>query len=87
MAKFRKPAAYQTAIKLPDEHPKSPAPAEKAVVEVMEAPTVKPKMCGVRGCLTWYDDPVIMDRHRLRVHGIGAKNRNKPKPIVRTKLV
>ena len=86
MAKFRKPAAYQTAIKLPDEYPVAPPIVERAIIEVAEAPRVGPKMCGIRGCLTWYDDPVIMDRHRLRCHGIGVINRNKPKPIARTQL-
>ena len=86
MAKFKKPTSYLTAIKLPDEHPTAPKAAEQAIIEVAEAPRAGPKMCGIRGCLTWYDDPVIMDRHRLRVHGIGVTNRNKPKPIVRTRL-
>jgi hypothetical protein len=67
----------------------SVAPEESAVPEPLDASTVGPeetqevkeeKVCGIGGCRTWYDDPVVMKRHRERVHGIGIKNLNKPKP-------
>jgi hypothetical protein len=34
-----------------------------------EAPIVKP-VCGIGGCETWYDDPEVMRKHRIRQHGV-----------------
>lgn len=69
-------------------------PAEAAIVRAKEKPATKPeeaavtgpqetapvRVCGIEGCTTWYDDPVVMERHRRRQHGIGGENLNKPKP-------
>ena len=56
-------------------------PEERAVMEAAESPTVQPQECGINGCRTWYDDPIVMARHRERVHGIGGQsNQNQPEP-------
>ena len=66
-------------------------PQEKPELETLRTiertivvPTDPPvRQCGIGGCTTWYDDPVVMERHRRRCHGIGVVNRNRPKPIER----
>ena len=80
MAKFKKPTQYEQhpsemAVTGPKEHPE-PRIAEKPV----SAPSERP-VCGIKGCMTWYDDPAIMRRHRERQHGVGgSSNENQPKP-------
>ena len=53
--------------------------AEAAVITPMETPVVQ--ICGINGCTTYYENPIVMQRHRERVHGIGGEpNLNNPKP-------
>jgi len=86
MPKFKKKSAYQPFDDpLPEENMVA-APEEVIAPSAPEAPVIMPKesgkkICGINGCTTWYDDPVVMARHRQRVHGIPApKNLNQPKP-------
>jgi len=77
----------EVAEPLPEESPAIVA-AETPVIAAVETPvqtvkeTQKPKnICGINGCTTQYDNPIIMKRHRERVHGIGgAPNINVPAP-------
>lgn len=71
-------------------------PQETNVVEPMEAPEIKaieeptgagPQektpdyICGINNCTTFYKNPILMAKHKERVHGIPApKNLNQPKP-------
>jgi hypothetical protein len=85
MAKFQKPNQYhkpsETAVNQPGENPEVPRNSEMAIAQPAEAPAGKPKqVCGINGCMTWYDDTVVMKRHRERQHGLGAENLNKPRP-------
>ena len=67
----------------PEENPEAPGPAEVPPQPgPQEAPAVEPRrVCGINGCTTWYDDPVIMKRHYQRQHGLyGPPNLNQPKP-------
>ena len=72
------PQPLETAVIEPEETI-APSPAEAPVIMPKEAPVRK--ICGIGGCTTWYDDPIVMKRHRERQHGIGGQeNLNKPKP-------
>ena len=64
----------ETTVQKIDEQP--------AVVidEVIEAAPSETPVCGIGGCLTWYDDPAIMRKHKIRQHGIGIESLNKPLP-------
>jgi hypothetical protein len=91
MPKFRKknlypqPDDYEAQEPQPDENMVA-GPEESIAPSPPEAPVVMPKepaanICGINGCTTRYDDPVVMARHKERVHGIPApKNLNQPKP-------
>ena len=70
----------------PKEAP-SVVPQETLIDDASEIPSIKPiegpqiKVCGVNGCTTWYDDPVVMKRHYQRVHGVNDHpNLNQPAP-------
>lgn len=81
MPKFQRKSDYrrpdETAV--PEiEEAIAPSPMEAPVIMPKEAPTQR--ICGINGCTTWYDDPVVMERHRRRQHGIGGENLNKPLP-------
>jgi hypothetical protein len=83
-------AATQTAVA--ERAIIQPAEADlPLVVEVPEGPAsvqrdVVPRECGIAGCRTWYEDPLVMKRHRFREHGIGenpsgGKDYPGPKPL------
>ena len=61
-------------------------PRETPVVQAVETPVAGPqeaprKVCGINGCTTWYENPIVMKRHLERQHGIGGEqNRNQPAP-------
>ena len=58
-------------------------PQEQTVMAPQEASDPGPAeapVCGINGCRTWYDDPIVMERHRRRQHGIGEKNDYPPAP-------
>lgn len=82
MPKFKRPGQYQRLR--PEEAPmagpkegqqQDPRPAERPAAAPKETP-----VCGIGGCTTWYDDPVVMERHKRRQHGIGGEDLNKPRP-------
>lgn len=90
MPKFKKKQDYKKQPSEPeaDQKPKesvTAGPEEIVVPSDPENPVIMPKetaekkICGIGGCTTWYDDPVIMERHRKRQHGVGVENINKPK--------
>lgn len=81
MPKFRKRSEYpkkETATPGPEEQPIVAGGRETTVNVPRETPvTIPDEICGINGCSTCYDDPVVMARHRLRVHGVVA-NLNQP---------
>jgi hypothetical protein len=87
MAKFKSPNQYrqrpaEAAVIAPAEAPQAAHDREDVVIHPSEKPAIAPKeICGINGCTTWYDNPLVMKRHRERAHGIGAEpNLNQPKP-------
>jgi len=71
------PRPLEAAVDGPEEVmvPSSP---EAPVVMPKETPA--PKKCGINGCTTWYDDPIVMARHKYRQHGVDVENLNRPLP-------
>lgn len=69
---------------VPRETPMDGRPEEMIIMEPRERPEKKPQtICGIGGCTTWYDDPVVMKRHYQRQHGIGLhSDLNQPKPMI-----
>lgn len=61
-------------------------PSETAVIEMQEiaVPVIMEPLdetvCGINGCRTAYEDPVLMQRHKERVHGINIVSLNHPQP-------
>jgi hypothetical protein len=55
---------------------------ETAVAVPEEKPEAGPRhVCGINGCATWYENPIVMERHRQRQHDFGGPaNLNQPKP-------
>ena len=81
------------ALKAPEEIPAEPGPAENAMAYFSEAPAVaaleipeiqaseNSAICGIGGCATVQEDPLVMKRHKERVHNVPAtRNRNQPQP-------
>jgi hypothetical protein len=64
-SKYHQPK--ETPFISPDETPTETI-SESSIPKPKETP--QGKICGIHGCLTWYDDPTIMKRHYQRVHGI-----------------
>jgi hypothetical protein len=85
MPKFQKPNIYprplERAVPLIAEQPEVPEEQEQAVIDPSEKPMADPsQVCGIGGCQTWYEDPVVMKRHYERQHGIGGPpDMNQPK--------
>ena len=92
-SKKQQPQQQQQALKVPEEIPAEPAPAEAAIAYFTEAPTVMATevpeiqaaengaICGIGGCTTVHQDPLVMKRHKERVHNVPAtRNRNQPQP-------
>lgn len=74
---------HERAIVAPAELPAAQKGSETAVIvphaqEPAPRETARP-VCGINGCTTWYDDPVVMEKHRRRQHGIGVANEYPPK--------
>src|SRR2546428_14144409 len=91
MMASKKQQQQSQALRAPEEIPAEPAPAEAAIAYFTEAPTVmaaeipeiqaaeNSAICGIGGCTTVQEDPLVMKRHKERVHNVPAtRNRNQP---------
>lgn len=74
----RRTAPLETSVVGPEEMVVVPSDPETPVA--MPKEPGDHRVCGVNGCKTWYDDPVVMQRHMERQHGIGVRNLNRPGP-------
>jgi|SRR2546428_2738430 len=91
MSSNKKQQRQEQALKAPEEIPAEPGPAENAMAYFAEAPAVaaaeipeiqaseNSAICGIGGCTTVQEDPLVMKRHKERVHNVPAtRNRNQP---------